>query len=182
MGRCLIQIVDPNLTFFCDEAFISAQKFEGTDTEALLELYIKSHNDVLKDLPSDLTIGVHLCRGNLPGGVHLGSGTYDRLAKKLFQEFNYKLFYLEYDSERAGSFTPLQHLPADKAVVLSIVTTKNGDMEDLRMPKDRAREATDIIAVAQGRARDEVLGTQPRSKPSVWVRQCERWDGTRYND
>lgn len=155
--RRLIQIDDPNLSFFCDEAFISAQQAEGTDTNALLDLYVKSHNDVLNDLPQDLIVGVHLCRGNFPNGIHLGSGAYDRLAKKLFQEFAYKLFYLEYDSDRAGSFTPLQHLPPDKAVVLGIVTTKNAEMERLDTLQGRVHEAADIIAGAQGRSRSDIL-------------------------
>lgn len=155
--RRLVQIDDPNLSFFCDEGFISAQEAEGTDTEALLDSYVKSHNDVLSNLPSDLVIGIHLCRGNFPHGVHLGSGAYDRLAKKLFRDFDYKLFYLEYDSERAGSFTPLQHLPRDKAVVLGIVTTKFAEIEDPPTLKSRVYEAADIIAKAQGRAKEEVL-------------------------
>lgn len=155
--RRLIQIDDPNLSFFCDEAFVSAQRAEGTDTEALLDLYVKSHNDVLKALPADLTIGVHLCRGNFPGGVHLGSGAYDSLAKKLFQDFAYEIFYLEYDSERAGSFSPLKYLPPDKAVVLGIVTTKFAEIEDLLTLKGRVYEAADIIANAQGRAKEDVL-------------------------
>ena len=58
-----IQIDDPNLTFFCDEAFTEEQAKEGVDLDALLDPHIKSHNDVLKDLPADLKIGVHLCRG-----------------------------------------------------------------------------------------------------------------------
>lgn len=155
--RRLIQIDDPNLTYFCDEGFLSAQMTLGTDTEALLNLYVKSHNDLLKDLPRDLVVGVHLCRGNFPRGVHLASGAYDRLAEKLFQNFEYKLFYLEYDSERAGTFTPLRYLPAEKSVVLGIITTKHAEMEDLHALKERVYDAADIIAQAQGRSREEVL-------------------------
>ena len=118
---------------------------------------MKSHNDVLRDLPADLKVGVHLCRGNFPGGVHLGSGAWDRLAQKLFQAFDYQLFYLEYDSERAGTFTPLQYLPESKAVVLGIVTTKHAELEDLQMLKGRLNEAADIIAAAQNRSREDVL-------------------------
>jgi methionine synthase II (cobalamin-independent) len=62
-----IQIDDPALTFFCDENFVQKQKEERTDAESLLDLGIRVHNDFLRSLPSDLRIGVHLCRGNMPG-------------------------------------------------------------------------------------------------------------------
>ena len=116
------------------------------DLDALLDLQIKAHNAVLKDLPSDLRVGIHLCRGNFPGGIFLSSGSYERIAAKLFRALNYKLFYLEYDSDRAGDFTPLQHLPADKAVVLGVVTTKSAEMEDMEQLKARGLQAADTIA------------------------------------
>lgn len=155
--RRFVQIDDPNMTFFCDPGFIEHQEAEGVDLDALLDLHIKAHNDVLADLPSDLRIGVHLCRGNFPNGIFLGSGAYERIASKLFQDLNYKLFYLEYDSDRAGDFTPLRHLPKDKAVVLGVVTTKHAEMEDIDALKGRVLQAADIIAKGQGTSRDEAL-------------------------
>ena len=152
-----IQIDDPNLTFFCDPDFIKAQQSEGVDLDALLDLHIKCHNDVLADLPSDLNIGIHLCRGNFPNGIFLGTGSYDRIARKLFQDLNHKLMYLEYDSDRAGDFTPLKSLPKDKAVVLGIVTTKHAEMEDIDALKARVVQAADVIAEGQGTSREEAL-------------------------
>lgn len=157
MHSRLVQIDDPNLTFFCDPEWIDIQTKEGVDLEALLDLNIKSHNDVLTDLPQDLKVGIHLCRGNFPNGIFLGTGAYDRIAAKLFRDLNYKLIYLEYDSDRAGDFTPLQHLPVDKAVVLGVVTTKNAKLEKLEDLKARVYNAADIIAKGQGRSRDEAL-------------------------
>ena len=145
------------MTFFCDPGFIEHQEAEGVDLDALLDLHIKSHNDVLIGLPSDLRIGVHLCRGNFPGGIFLGTGAYDRIASKLFRDLNYQLFYLEYDSDRAGDFTPLRHLPKDKAVVLGVLTTKNAEMENVDELKARVLQAADIIAEGQGVSRDEAL-------------------------
>ena len=58
-----VQIDDPNTTLFCDEGFIKHQVAEGVDMDALLDLHIKSHNDAIVDLPSDLKVGIHLCRG-----------------------------------------------------------------------------------------------------------------------
>ncbi|KAK5209443.1 hypothetical protein LTR41_004979 [Exophiala xenobiotica] len=156
-GLRAVQVDDPNLSFFCDEEWITTCRAEGVDLDRLLELYIKSHNDAIRDLPSDLRVGVHICRGNFPNGVGLASGSYERIARKLFNETEYKLFYLEFDSPRAGDFTPLKHLPVDKAVVLGVVTTKYAELEDLNELKGRVYQAADAIAEAQGRAREDAL-------------------------
>lgn len=156
-GLRVIQVDDPNLSFFCDEAWIQTCKSEGVDLERLLELYVKSHNDAVKDLPSDLHIGLHVCRGNFPNGVGLASGSYERIARKLFDETSYKVYYLEFDGPRAGDFTPLKHLPVDKAVVLGVVTTKFSDMENLDDLKAKVCQAADAIAEGQGRTREDAL-------------------------
>jgi methionine synthase II (cobalamin-independent) len=156
-GVRFFQIDDPNMTFFCDPGFIKNQEAEGVDLDAMLDLHIKSHNNVLADLPADLRIGIHLCRGNFPNGIFLGTGAYNKIASKLFRDLDYKLYYLEYDSDRAGDFTPLEHLPKDKAVVLGIVTTKDAKMENVDALKARVVQAADIIAKGQGVSREEAL-------------------------
>jgi methionine synthase II (cobalamin-independent) len=85
------------------------------------------------------------------------TGSYHNVAVKLFQQMKHNLFYLEYDTDRAGDFTPLQHLPVGKAVVLGIVTTKNARMETLGELKAKVLQAADVIARGQGVTRDEVL-------------------------
>ena len=112
-----IQIDDPNLSFFCDEEWISICKSNGTDLERLWAMYLKSHNDVVRDLPDELAVGLHICRGNFPNGVGLASGSYERIAKRLFTGCAYRLFYLEFDSPWAGDFSPLAYLPVEKGVV-----------------------------------------------------------------
>lgn len=156
-GLRVIQVDDPNLSFFCDETWIQTCKSEGVDLERLLELYVKSHNDGIKDLPSDLHVGLHICRGNFPNGVGLASGSYERIARKLFHETSYKLFYLEFDGPRAGDFSPLKYLPVDKAVVLGVVTTKFSEMENLDDLKAKVYQAADVIAKGQGRTREDAL-------------------------
>lgn len=156
-GLRVIQVDDPNLSFFCDETWIETCKSEGVDLERLLELYIKSHNDAIKDLPSDLHVGLHICRGNFPNGVGLASGSYERIARKLFNETSYEIFYLEFDSPRAGDFTPLKYLPVDRAVVLGVVTTKFSEMENLDELKAKVYQAADVIAEGQGRKREDAL-------------------------
>lgn len=156
-GLRFVQIDDPSLTYFCDAEYIKVQEAEGVDLDAMLDLHIKAHNDVFAGLPSDLRIGIHLCRGNFPNGIFCAAGAYDRIAAKLFRNLDYKLFYLEYDSNRTGDFTPLKHLPKDKAVVLGVVTTKSAKMEKVEDLKARVMQAADVIAEGQGVSRDEAL-------------------------
>ena len=80
--------------------------------------------------------GIHLCRGNSGGQFH-AEGGYDVVAEKLFNAIDLDLFYLEYDSDRAGGFEPLAAVPKDKSVVLGIVSTKTGALESA--PAVRAR-------------------------------------------
>ncbi|EXJ56012.1 hypothetical protein A1O7_08943 [Cladophialophora yegresii CBS 114405] len=158
-GLRVVQVDDPNLSFFCDEEWIATCKAENVDLDRLLELYIKSHTDAVAHLPPDLTVGIHICRGNFPNGVGLASGSYERIAQKIFTETPYSVFYLEFDSPRAGDFTPLKYLPREKAVVLGVVTTKSAEMESLEALKDRVYQAADVIAEGQGggRTREDAL-------------------------
>jgi len=97
----------------------------GVDHETLLDTYIRAINIVTQGRPHDLTIGIHMCRGNYTGGVHFSEGGYARIAFKIFNTLDVDIFNLEYDTERAGDFAPLKDLPLNKVVVLGLVTTKN---------------------------------------------------------
>ena len=166
-GLRVVQVDDPNLSYFCDEEWLATCAKENVDLDRLLELYIQSHNDAIKDLPPDLTVGIHICRGNFPNGVGLASGSYERIARKLFHETAYKLFYLEFDSPRAGDFAPLAQLPVEKAVVLGVVTTKSSEMEDIEELKRKVYQAADVIAKGQGggRTRDNALRDNLAASP-----------------
>ncbi|KAF2231956.1 UROD/MetE-like protein [Viridothelium virens] len=152
-----VQIDDPQLTYFCDEEFLAGCRADGQDPDELLDMYIKAHDDCLKDKPESMHVGVHLCRGNAPQGMYFSSGSYENIAKKLFNELAYDTFYLEYDTERAGNFEPLRFLPPSKNVVLGVVTTKTAEMEDLWILKERVEEAVSTIAKGQGTSREEVM-------------------------
>jgi len=141
-----IQFDDPSFAYFCSEAMLSGMEKANIDHEALLNSYIRAFNLCIQDRPADLTIGLHICRGNFTGGVHFSEGSYDRIAVKLFQKLNVNTYYLEYDTERAGDFTPLKHLPLGKTVVLGLVTTKSAKMENVEVLKGRVYEAAEIIA------------------------------------
>ncbi|GES65055.1 5-methyltetrahydropteroyltriglutamate-homocysteine methyltransferase [Aspergillus terreus] len=160
-----IQIDDPCLTFFVTDQFRAGCIADGEDPDALLDLYIWAHNQCLAGRPSDLHVGIHLCRGNMPQGRFVSTGSYERIAERLFQKLDYDTFYLEYDTERAGDFQPLRHLPVGKNVVLGLVSTKEAELERLEDLEARVYEAAEVIARAQGRSRAEVLATSLAVSP-----------------
>ncbi|KAK8103015.1 methionine synthase- vitamin-B12 independent [Apiospora sp. TS-2023a] len=94
-----IQIDDPHLTYFCSPQFVAGCAQDGTDANALLDLYIRTHNRLLRDIPSDLHVGVHLCRGNMAGSTHWVSGSYEKIAYKLFRETEYRTYLMEAELE-----------------------------------------------------------------------------------
>lgn len=147
-----IQIDDPNLTYFCSTQFLEGCKKDGTDTEALLDLYLRTHNMFLKDRPGhDLHIGTHLCRGNMSHSTHFASGSYENIAEKLFTMTDYDTYFFEFDdAERQGGFEPLRFLPKGKNVVLGVVSTKRAGLESVDRSKVQVGEAAEIIAKAQG--------------------------------
>jgi methionine synthase II (cobalamin-independent) len=165
-GLRSIQIDDPNLTFFMTDEFLEGCADDGVDPEELLDLYIWAHNACLEDLPKDLHIGIHLCRGNMASSTHVVSGSYERIAKRIFQGLDYETYYLEYDSDRAGDFEPLRHLPVGKNVVLGVVSTKSPELEDLDSLVAKVNAAADIIAKGQKKTREQVieqsLGVSPQ--------------------
>ncbi|TKA24514.1 hypothetical protein B0A50_06671 [Salinomyces thailandicus] len=156
-----IQIDDPNMTYFCSQQFLDGCKKDGTDTDALLDLYLEAQNNLLREVREleGLQTGVHLCRGNF-GSRHFVSGSYDKIAQKLFNDTLYDTFYLEFDDrERQGSFEPLQHLPRGKSVVLGLVSTKTVAMERKEELKKLMMDAAEIVAVGQGVSKEEALGS-----------------------
>lgn len=132
-------------------------KADGEDADALLQSYIELYNDCIDSLPADFHMGVHLCRGNFAYSRHFSEGGYDRIASKLFKELHIDTYYLEYDTERAGGFEPLRELPANKNVVLGVITSKFPELEDLGQMKERVLQAADFMAKGAGQTREEAL-------------------------
>ncbi|KAI0888217.1 UROD/MetE-like protein [Annulohypoxylon maeteangense] len=158
-GLCNIQVDDPHLTYFCSSQFLEGCKKDGTDTDELLDLYTRTHNQLLANKPADLHAGMHLCRGNMSGSTHWVSGSYEKIAYKLFNETDYQTYYLEFDDlERAGGFEPLRFLPKGKNVVLGLVSTKTPELEDASAIKERVFAAAEVIAKAQGISKEEAIG------------------------
>lgn len=125
--------------------------------EDLLDKYIKLYNDCLANRPADLHVGVHLCRGNFVNSRHFSEGGYDRIATKLFKSLNVDTYYLEYDTPRAGGFEPLKELPKHKNVILGVVTSKFGTLEDKEEMKKRVLSAAEFIAAGNNETAQEAL-------------------------
>lgn len=126
LGCRYVQIDEVPIAMLCDPKVRHVLADNGEDPVATLDLFIDLMRDVLRDRPADMTIAMHLCRGNYKG-QWMASGGYGSVAEKLFNEVPVDAFFLEYDSDRAGDFTPLEAMPSDRRVVLGLVTTKEPD-------------------------------------------------------
>jgi len=101
---------------------------------------------VLAAAPQEMSIGMHLCRGNRGGHWH-AEGSYEEVGERLFNSLAVQFYFLEYDTPRAGSFTPLRFVPRHKSVVLGLVSTKVPQLEDKSALKGRIDEATKFVAL-----------------------------------
>ena len=120
----------------------------GEDPDRLPHTYAKLINECIKDRPANMTLCMHICRGNFRS-AWAAEGGYDPVAEILFNEFKLDGFFLEYDSPRAGSFAPLRFVPKDKKIVLGLVTTKSGDMESADDLKRRIDQASRYVPLEQ---------------------------------
>jgi 5-methyltetrahydropteroyltriglutamate--homocysteine methyltransferase len=139
-GCRYVQIDETAFAKFGDPEVQAQLKARGDDWSALIDKYVAVTNRVLKDSPQGMRIGMHLCRGNRGGQWH-SEGSYDDVAERLFNALDIQFYFLEYDSPRAGSFTPLRLVPRHKSVVLGIVSTKMPAMEDKDALKKRVEDA-----------------------------------------
>ncbi|TDL28617.1 UROD/MetE-like protein [Rickenella mellea] len=145
LGCRNIQFDSPTFCFFCAEEMTNGLQKVGIDQDNLLDKYIGLINACLRGKPTDMNVGIHMCHGNYKGTWY-SEGGYDRIAAKLFQNLNVQCYYLEYDTERSGSFEPLKYLPLGKTVILGLVSTKTARMEDITQVKKRIDEAATIIS------------------------------------
>jgi 5-methyltetrahydropteroyltriglutamate--homocysteine methyltransferase len=105
-------------------------------------------NDAIAGRPRDMTICLHLCRGNF-AGAWIAEGGYDPIAELLFNTIDVDGYFLEYDSPRAGGFAPLRFLPKRKVAVLGLVTTKSPELETADALKGRIDEASRHAPIEQ---------------------------------
>jgi 5-methyltetrahydropteroyltriglutamate--homocysteine methyltransferase len=146
-GTPYIQLDAPAYTHWADESLTAKYQQAGFDMDRFLSEAIAAENTIL-DAAAPATTGVHLCRGNSMGRW-LAEGGYDKIAEKLFNELSCDRLLLEYDSPRAGDFTPLRFVPKNKIVVLGLITTKHGKLETADDIVRRIDEAARYLSVEQ---------------------------------
>lgn len=116
----------------------------GEALEEYKKVILALNNKVVEEAPANLTINTHVCRGNYHS-TFFSSGAYDGVADLLFGEENVNAYYLEYDDERSGGFTPLAKITGNKKVVLGLVTTKTPKLEDKQSVIARIKEASKYV-------------------------------------
>ncbi|MDO9411543.1 MAG: 5-methyltetrahydropteroyltriglutamate--homocysteine S-methyltransferase [Pseudolabrys sp.] len=139
-GCRYLQLDEVFIAMLCDEKYRQQMHDRGDDPEKLATLYADLVNVAMSDIPDDMTITMHMCRGNYRS-TYQGAGGYEAVQEILFNKIKVHGFFMEYDSDRAGNFEPLRLLPKDKTVVLGLVTSKTGTLEskdDLRRRIDEA--------------------------------------------
>jgi 5-methyltetrahydropteroyltriglutamate--homocysteine methyltransferase len=147
-GCRFLQLDEVNFTYLCDPKLREQVAMRGDDPEKLPGAYADMINTAISDIPPDMTIGMHLCRGNFRS-TFVASGGYEPVADILFNRINVDSYFMEYDSERAGGFEPLRFVPKGKSVVLGIVTSKSGTLESKDALKRRIDEAAKFIDIGQ---------------------------------
>jgi len=148
LGCSYLQFDDTSLAYLNDPAQRAEISGRGDDAEHLHLRYIRQVNDALAGKPDGMAVTTHLCRGNFQSSW-AASGGYDFVAEALFSELAVDGFFLEYDDERSGGFAPLRFVPPGKMVVLGLVTTKTGSLEDPDTLKRRIEEAARYVPLEQ---------------------------------
>jgi 5-methyltetrahydropteroyltriglutamate--homocysteine methyltransferase len=147
-GCRYLQLDEVNLAYLCDPALREQVRARGDDPAALPMIYAGMINAAMSDIPSDMTISMHLCRGNFRS-TFVASGGYEPVAEILFDTIKVHGYFMEYDSERAGGFEPLRFVPKRKTVVLGLVTSKSGALESKDALKRRIDEAAKFVPLDQ---------------------------------
>jgi 5-methyltetrahydropteroyltriglutamate--homocysteine methyltransferase len=148
LGCTYLQLDDTSLAYLNDPAQRAEIAARGEDAEHLHLRYIRQVNDAVSARPDTLKVTTHMCRGNFRSSW-AAAGGYDFVAEALFGELNVDGFFLEYDDERSGGFEPLRFVPKGKMVVLGLVTTKRGELENPDDLKRRIDEAAKFVPLDQ---------------------------------
>jgi 5-methyltetrahydropteroyltriglutamate--homocysteine methyltransferase len=143
-GCRYVQLDEVAVAILCDPAAREKVNAGGEDPDRLVDLYIDAINQAVKNRPPQITVGVHVCRGNYKG-MYLSEGGYDSVAEKFFSRTDVNHFLLEFDTPRAGGFAPLRHVPKSKGVVLGLVSSKTPELEKMDLLKKRTEEASRYV-------------------------------------
>ncbi|VTT29235.1 methionine synthase II [Klebsiella pneumoniae] len=148
-GCRYLQLDDTVWAYLCSDDQKQQIRERGDDPEALARTYARVLNQAIAGKPDDLTIGLHVCRGNFRS-TWISEGGYEPVAEILFGGVNVDAFFLEYDNERSGGFEPLRFIKkGDQQVVLGLITTKTGELEAAESVEQRIKEAAQFVSLEQ---------------------------------
>ena len=145
-GCRYVQIDETAFAKFGDPDVQATLAARGDDWSELIDTYIVVTNRVLRAAPKSLHIGMHLCRGNRGGRWH-AEGSYEDVAERLFNALEIPFYFLEYDSPRAGNFTPLRFVPKHKSIVLGLISSKMPALEDKAPLRARVEDACRYVSL-----------------------------------
>jgi 5-methyltetrahydropteroyltriglutamate--homocysteine methyltransferase len=148
VGCRYLQLDEVFIAMLCDPKYRQQMVDRGDDPDALGPLYGDLINTAISDIPSDMTVTMHLCRGNYKS-TFMGTGGYEAEQDVLFDRIKVHGYFMEYDSARAGGFEPLRRLPKGRIAVLGLVTTKTGALEAKDAIKRRIEEAAKFADLDQ---------------------------------
>src|SRR5215470_2826880 len=147
-GCRYLQLDEVNLAYLCDPTLRDQVRQRGDDPQTLPMVYADMINAAISDVPDDMMISMHLCRGNFRS-TFVASGGYEPIAEMLFNTIGVHGYFMEFDSARAGGFEPLRLVPKGKQVVLGLVTSKAGTLEHRDELKRRIDEAAKFVDLDQ---------------------------------
>ncbi|MCD7035435.1 5-methyltetrahydropteroyltriglutamate--homocysteine S-methyltransferase [Metabacillus sp. GX 13764] len=148
-GCRYLQMDDTAWAYLCSEEQRKEIQARGADPEKLKQWYAKTINEAVADRPDDLKITMHICRGNFCS-TWISSGGYEPVAETLFGGMNIDAFFLEYDNDRSGGFEPLRFVKRpDLKIVLGLITSNSGELEDAGAIKKRIEEASKYVPLSQ---------------------------------
>jgi 5-methyltetrahydropteroyltriglutamate--homocysteine methyltransferase len=147
-GCTYLQLDDTALPCNCDAHAREDVKARGEDAMELTERYVRLFNDAVSAKPASMHVAVHLCRGNLKG-AWMAEGGYEPIADALFNRMNAQTYCLEYDTDRAGDFSPLRLVPKGKRVILGLISSKTPVLEDKKMLIGKIKAASKFLDLDQ---------------------------------
>ena len=147
-GCDYLQLDEVYLAYLCDPEQREGLKQRGEDPETLPDTYARLINASIAAAPSNMTIGMHLCRGNFRS-TFVASGGYEPVADILFNKISVHTYFMEFDTIRSGGFEPLRFVPKNKTVVLGLITSKTGKLESKDEIKHRIDKAAKFVPIEQ---------------------------------
>jgi len=148
LGCRYVQIDDVTFPLICDPHGQDALRARGDDPQKILEMYAGALNRIVAGTPEGVTLGMHMCRGN-NRGKWMGSGGYEYVSEVVLRNVDIPNYFMEYDSDRAGDFQPLRHVPKGKHVILGLVSSKTPVLESKDVLKRRIDEASKFLPLDQ---------------------------------